>query len=184
LAKLHNVRIDEPNAADSEPMLALTARKDRIVKKLLVLFLTLSTLILFFTAVALAEEEPAVSELENEMVTGLPKLIGRNLFAAGFSVRYQPLFEPDTPLAEMLDERVVDHNNHLISVYLSPHKIPELAIPLFEPLKIVAADYVRENNGVTLKLKFPNGKEAVTFVDHTHLEKQLQAHQLSCLSWN
>lgn len=38
----------------------------------------------------------------NEMASGLPKLLGRKLYAAGFSLRYQPLFEAETSLDEML----------------------------------------------------------------------------------
>src|SRR5450759_238625 len=39
---------------------------------------------------------------QKEIEDGLPQLIGKNLYAAAWSPRYQPLFKPDTALSEML----------------------------------------------------------------------------------
>jgi hypothetical protein len=134
-------------------------------------FLTLSLMLfILITSPGIAEDS---NPLKEEMRQGLPTLIGKNVYAAGFSLQYQPLFEPGTSVEEMQDRGVIKHGDQLILVYLSPHLIPGSTIPLFEPLKIVVAEYV--DSGAVVTLQLPNGKNAVTFVDDKHLEKQEMA---------
>jgi hypothetical protein len=107
---------------------------------------------------------------EDEMTTALPQVIGKKLYAAGFSVRYQPLFEPETSLDEMLKTAIVSD----ALLHIGDGRIPATNIPLLEPLTIIAAKYIPDKQGAVLKMRLPNGKEVVTFVDHNNLKKQTQ----------
>ena len=84
------------------------------------------------------------NRLDTEMSTELPKIVGRDVYAVGYS----RLYEPDTTLAELVGEPGT--GGILKRLSLSD-------VPFLEPLQIVAAKYVDSVNGVVLKLRMPDG---------------------------
>jgi hypothetical protein len=104
--------------------------------------------------VTLASEQ---RKAEEEMAKGLPLLIGKTLYAAGFS----HLYEPDTTLEEMCGSA------ELLK------RLPN--VPLLEPLQITVAKFVDPGTiaalkGVVLKLRLPDGREALAFTSHISLD--------------
>ena len=92
------------------------------------------------------ELESVAAAIAEQMAKGLPLLIGKDLYAVGFSRLYQP----DTSLEELT-------GTVSFLKRLSPTDVPRLV-----PLPILAARYV-EGAGVVFKLKLPNGSEAIAF---------------------
>ena len=87
----------------------------------------------------------AASALTERMDKELPLLIGKTVYAVGYSKLYQP----DTSLEEL----VGDDRKGVLK-------------PLLQPMTILAAKYI-DSAGVVFKLKLPNGKEALSFTS-TH----------------
>lgn len=110
----------------------------------------------------------AQEALAKEMSANIGSVVGKKLYAAGFSRLYQP----DSTLEEM------EGLSEIIK------RIPITEIPLLEPLVITAAKYVETpdelmHTAVVLKLKLPDGREALSITssftdvdkDATFLEK-------------
>jgi hypothetical protein len=85
------------------------------------------------------------------MSTTLPRLVGRTVYAVGYSKLYQP----DTSLEELTGSQGVLKQ-------LWPRDVP-----LLEPLTILAAKYI-DSTGVVFKLKLPSGKEALSFTNQIY----------------
>jgi hypothetical protein len=88
----------------------------------------------------------AHDSIVDEMNRNLPALVGKNLFAAGYSRLYQP----DSTLAEMRGSSRVLKQLSMTSV------------PLLEPLQLTAAKYIDRESVVILKVRLPNGSEALS----------------------
>jgi hypothetical protein len=101
-------------------------------------------------AVELASAATAINE---QMSTQLPLIVGKTVYAVGYSKLYQP----DTTLEELTG---LGSSGALKQ--LSPHDVR-----LLEPLTIVAAKYL-DNTGVVLKLRMPDGKEALSFTGRVY----------------
>ena len=102
-----------------------------------------------FDDIELASVESALTE---RMAKELPLLIGKTVYAVGYSRLYQP----DTSLEELVGE-----DRKGVLKHLRPSDIP-----LLQPMTILAAKYI-DSAGVVFKLKLPNGKEALSFTS-TH----------------
>jgi hypothetical protein len=94
----------------------------------------------------------AASALTERIAKELPLLIGKTVYAVGYSKLYQP----DTSLEELVGDDRKGVLNHLWPS----------DIPLLQPMTILAAKYI-DSAGVVFKLKLPNGKEALSFTS-TH----------------
>jgi hypothetical protein len=103
------------------------------------------------TSVALASEH--ASRID-EMAKNLPLVIGKPLYA----VTYSQLYQPDTTLAEMTGQREI------------LKRLSVLAVPLLEPLFITAAKYVENIHGIVMKVRLPDGSEALTFTPSVYLD--------------
>ncbi len=90
---------------------------------------------------------------EEEMAANLPLVIGKSLYATGFST----LYEADTTLEDLAGPREV----------LKRMSVTQISV--FEPLQIVTAKYIPAEDGVVFKVKLPNGREALTFTNQAHL---------------
>jgi hypothetical protein len=90
----------------------------------------------------------AASALTERMSKELPLLVGKTVYAIGYSKLYQP----DTSLEELAG---VGSKGVLKQLWPTD-------VPLLEPLTILAAKYI-DSTGVVFKLKLPNGKEALSF---------------------
>jgi hypothetical protein len=90
----------------------------------------------------------AASALTDRMSKELPLLIGRTVYAVGYSKLYQP----DTSLDE-----IIGVGSEGVREQLLPSDVP-----LLEPITILAAKYI-DSTGVVFKLKLPNGNEALSF---------------------
>ncbi len=90
------------------------------------------------------------SALANQMAAELPRLVGKTVYAVGYSKLYQP----DTSLEELAG---VGSKGVLKQLWSSD-------VPLLQPLTVLAAKYI-DLTGVVFKLKLPNGKEALSFTD-------------------
>lgn len=99
------------------------------------------------------ELESAANTLGNQMSAELPCLVGKTVYAVGYSKLYQP----DTSLEELVG---VASNGVLKQLWPSD-------VPLLEPLTVLAAKYI-ESTGVVFKLKLPNGKEALSFTNQSY----------------
>jgi hypothetical protein len=86
----------------------------------------------------------AASALSEQMATELPLLVGKTVYAVGYSKLYQP----DTSLDVLKQLWPTD-------------------VPLLEPLTVLAAKYI-DGTGVVFKLKLPNGKEALSFTNQIY----------------
>jgi hypothetical protein len=100
--------------------------------------------------VRLASEQ---AEREEEMAKNLPLVIGKPLYATGFST----LYEPDTTLEEIMGPKEI------------LKRVSVTQIPVFEPLEILTAKYIPTEDGVVFKVKLPNGREALAFTNHSYL---------------
>jgi hypothetical protein len=95
----------------------------------------------------------AASALANQMSTELPRLIGKTVYAVGYSKLYQP----DVSLEEL-----TGLGSKGVLKQLWPNDVP-----LLEPLTVLAAKYI-DATGVVFKLKLPNGKEALSFTNQIY----------------
>ena len=87
----------------------------------------------------------------------LPLLVGKSVFAVGYSHLYQP----DTTLEELVGVGV--------GVQGVLKQLPSTAVPLLEPLTVLTVRYVN-STGVVIKVKLPDGKEALSFTGPTYYE--------------
>jgi hypothetical protein len=97
------------------------------------------------------------NRLGTEMSTELPKIVGRDVYAVGYS----RLYEPDTTLDELVGEPGT-------SGILKRLSLSE--VPFLEPLPLMAAKYIDSVNGVVLKLRMPDGREALSFTNNIQLQ--------------
>jgi hypothetical protein len=91
---------------------------------------------------------------EAEMTKNLPLTIGKTLYATGLTT----LYEPNTTIEELTGQREI------------LKRLSAARIPLFEPLQILAARYVAEEDGVVLKLRLPGGTEALSYTNRPFLD--------------
>ena len=89
-----------------------------------------------------------------EMNTNLPMVIGKPLYAVADS----QLYLPDTRLEQMTGEGEV------------LKRLSVTAVPMLEPLTISAAKYIESVGGVVLKLKLPDGQDALIFTSSLYLD--------------
>jgi hypothetical protein len=91
---------------------------------------------------------------EAEMAKNLPQVIGKFLYATGLSILYEPgaTIEDITSTRELLK------------------RVSAARIPLLEPLRIVEAKYVAEEDGVLLRLRLPTASEALSFTKPSSLD--------------
>ncbi len=101
----------------------------------------------------------SASAIADQMSTELPRLVGKTVYAVGYSKLYQL----DTSLEEL-----TGLGSQGVLKQLRPSDVP-----LLEPLTILAAKYI-DSTGVVFKLKLPNGKEALSFTDQIYY---LDAHE-------
>jgi hypothetical protein len=90
----------------------------------------------------------AASALKERMDKELPLLIGKTVYATGWSKLYQP----DTSLEELVG---VGSKGVLKQLWHTD-------VPLLQPITVLAAKYI-DSTGVVFKLKLPNGKGALAF---------------------
>jgi hypothetical protein len=95
----------------------------------------------------------SASALADQMATELPRLVGKTVYAVGYSKLYQP----DTSLEELAG---IGSKGVLKQLWPSD-------VPLLEPLTVLAAKYI-DSTGVVFKLKLPNGKEALSFTNQLY----------------
>jgi hypothetical protein len=95
----------------------------------------------------------SASAIADQMSTELPRLIGKTVYAVGYSKLYQP----DTSLEELTG---IGSKGVLKQLWPSD-------VPLLEPLTVLAAKYI-DATGVVLKVKLPNGKEALSFTNQIY----------------
>jgi hypothetical protein len=96
--------------------------------------------------------------LATQMSKELPLLVGKAVYAVGYS----KLYRTDATLDEVAGEA----GTAAVFKQLSLSEVP-----LLEPLRITAAKYIDSANGVVLKLKFPDGREALSFTGHYNLQE-------------
>jgi len=94
------------------------------------------------------------SNLSGQMSKDLPLVIGKVLYAVGFS----HLYRPDTTLDELSGEP-------------GAHGVLKemFDLPLLQPLRIVEAKYIDAVNGVVLKVRLPDGRDALSFTNSIYL---------------
>jgi hypothetical protein len=85
--------------------------------------------------------------LREDMASKLPSMIGRKLYAVGFSRLYKPT-------ATIEDLSGID--NTLTKLSISD-------VPLLEPLTITKVKYLPDVDAVLMKLSLPNGTEAIAY---------------------
>jgi hypothetical protein len=95
----------------------------------------------------------AASGIADQMATELPHLVGKTVYAVGYSKLYQP----DTSLEELAG---IGSKGVLKQLWPSD-------VPLLEPITVLAAKYI-DSTGVVFKLKLPNGKEALSFTNQIY----------------
>lgn len=103
--------------------------------------------------------------LREDMESKLPSVIGRKLYAVGYSELYKPT-------ATIEDLSGLDR----IRVKLSISDVP-----LLEPLTITKAKYLPDVDAVVMKLSLPNGTEAIAYTPSLYfhfddLEEEFLAH--------
>ncbi|MGA9628120.1 MAG: hypothetical protein WBQ65_26845, partial [Bryobacteraceae bacterium] len=96
----------------------------------------------------------AASALTERMNKELPLLVGKTVYAVGWSKLYQP----DTPLEEMAG--IGSSRGSLKQLWPSD-------VPLLQPITVLVAKYL-DSTGVVFKLRLPNGKEALAFTSPIH----------------
>ena len=100
----------------------------------------------------LADRARLVSEQslrEAEMARNLPLVIGKSLYATSVAT----LYDPDTTIEDIKSSREI------------LKRLSAARIPLFEPLKILAARYLSAEDAVLIRLRLPAGSEALSFTD-------------------
>jgi hypothetical protein len=91
------------------------------------------------------------------MESKLPSVIGRKLYAVGYSRLYK--------LTARIED--LDSTNEILE------RLPESDVPRLEPLTIIGAKYVPDVDGVVMKLRLPNGTEAIAYTASTFLHEDL-----------
>jgi hypothetical protein len=86
---------------------------------------------------------------EAEMARNLPVIIGKSLYATSLST----LYDPDTTIDDIKSSREI------------LKRLSAARIPLFEPLKILAARYISAEDAVLIRLRLPAGTEVVSFTN-------------------
>jgi hypothetical protein len=94
----------------------------------------------------------AAGLLTEQISKQLPLLIGKTVYAVGYS----KLYSPDTTL----DELTLLQNR----LGRSSKQMSFIDVPLLQPLTVLAAKYI-ESAGVVFKPRLPNGREAIAFTD-------------------
>jgi hypothetical protein len=90
--------------------------------------------------VRLATAQNAVAQ---EMAANLPTVVGKNLFACGFT----KLYSPDATLDELMGTSAI---------------LKQISdVPFLVPLKVTAAKYNETSDAVILKVKLPGGRDAL-----------------------
>ncbi len=92
---------------------------------------------------------------ERAISNNLPSVLGKTVYAVGSSV----LYKPESTFEEMSGE----------AGWASQHLQQISDIPLLEPLTITAAKYLDSVGGVVLKLKLPDGRDALSLTAHASL---------------
>lgn len=90
---------------------------------------------------------------EQEMAKDLPLVVGRPLYAVGYS----KLYKPDATLEQMTD---------------SDATMNTLDVPLLEPLPIVAAKYIEPADEVVIEVRLPDGSQALSLTTSMDLGDQ------------
>jgi hypothetical protein len=94
----------------------------------------------------ISEEMRLAAELNTvaqEMAANLPKVVGKDLFACGFT----KLYSPDATLDEMMGSSAI---------------LKQISdVPFLVPLKVTAAKYNETSDAVILKVKLPDGRDAL-----------------------
>ena len=93
----------------------------------------------------------AQSALAQEMTTKLPSILGKSIYACGSSTLYMS----DTTLGELLDL-------HRVAKEIKDK-------PYLVPLKVTAAKYYETKDSVVLKVKLPDGRDALTIANGEEL---------------
>ena len=81
-----------------------------------------------------------------DMAANLPAIVGKTLYAAGYS----HLYLPDSTLMEMRAPSSI------------LKQLPITAVHPLDPLQVTAAKYIDTEKVVILKLRLPNGSDALT----------------------
>ena len=92
--------------------------------------------------------------LKEDMESELPAVIGRKLYAAGYSDLYKP--------TATIEDLTGIHNT-LAKLSISD-------VLLLEPLTITKAKYLPDVNAVLMKLSLPNGREAIAYTPFEYLQ--------------
>lgn len=92
--------------------------------------------------------------LRDELETKLPSVIGRKLYAVGFS----DLYKPTATIEE------------LTGLNASRARLSITDVPRLQPLTITKAKYVPDVNAVLLKLSLPDGTSAIAYTPSTYLQ--------------
>jgi len=104
-----------------------------------------------FHDVKLASDQNAIAQ---EMAAKLPGVVGKSFYACGFT----RLYRTDTTLEELLGTyRIVKQLSN---------------VPFLVPLKVTAAKYDETANAVILKVKLPDGREALSVASGSQLTEK------------
>lgn len=106
-----------------------------------------------------------LASIRNALVqemAGLPGVLGKSLYAVGYS----ELYPVDTTLDEMQGGKGI------------LRRLSRSEMPLLEPLEITAAKYLPEFNSVVLKLKMPNGTDVLSITTSDHITGRGEATAL------
>jgi len=103
--------------------------------------------------------------LREDMESKLPSVIGRKLYAVGYSKLYKPT-------ATIEDLSGLDEIRARLSISV---------VPLLEPLTIAKAKYLPDVDAVVMKLSLPNGTEGIAYTPSLYfhfddLEEEFLAH--------
>jgi hypothetical protein len=103
---------------------------------------------------------------EKEMAVNLPTVVGKSVYAVGYSRLYQL----DATLEEIQSESAI------------LKQLPLTDVPLLEPLQITAAKYNEAANAIILKIKLPNGSEALSVTNTQRLDTKQDSPFLQRIS--
>lgn len=93
-------------------------------------------------------------ELQQDIANRLPQMIGRTVYAVGYS----HLYKPDSSLEDMTgDDEILA-------------RLSILDMPLLQPIEVVNAKYIAD--GIVLKLKLPDGNMALSYTGGDSLREQ------------
>lgn len=99
----------------------------------------------------LASSRESVKE---QIESQLPSVVGRKLYAVGFS----RLYKPTATVEEMSSPQEI------------LARLSVLDVPLLEPLNITKAKYLPDVGGVVLKISLPNGSEAIVYSPSRYMD--------------